>query len=117
MRGLRVRGSLCFGTVRYFSSFCCSGLRGSGAAGGHGWVGRFMPVAMWTSWRCSPASHGNGEDDRSGADCATLSKVTLSPGRWSIGTGLHTAECEVIGDKLGGIAVHIGARVAALAAP
>jgi len=29
--------------------------------------------------------------------------------------GLHTGECEVIGDKLGGIALHIGARVAALA--
>jgi class 3 adenylate cyclase len=29
--------------------------------------------------------------------------------------GVHTGECEVIGDKLGGIAVHIGARVAALA--
>ncbi|HYM91797.1 MAG TPA: alpha/beta fold hydrolase, partial [bacterium] len=27
-------------------------------------------------------------------------------------TGLHTGECEVIGPKLGGIAVHIGARVA-----
>ena len=26
-------------------------------------------------------------------------------------------ECEVIGDKLGGIAVHIGARVAAMATP
>lgn len=30
--------------------------------------------------------------------------------------GLHTGECERIGDKLGGIAVHIGARVAAMAA-
>ncbi len=29
--------------------------------------------------------------------------------------GLHTGECEVIGPKLGGIAVHIGARVASLA--
>jgi pimeloyl-ACP methyl ester carboxylesterase len=29
--------------------------------------------------------------------------------------GLHTGECEVMGDKLGGIAVHIGARVASLA--
>ena len=29
--------------------------------------------------------------------------------------GLHTGECEVMGSKLGGIAVHIGARVAALA--
>jgi class 3 adenylate cyclase len=29
--------------------------------------------------------------------------------------GLHTGECEVMGAKLGGIAVHIGARIAALA--
>lgn len=27
--------------------------------------------------------------------------------------GVHTGECEIIGGKLGGIAVHIGARVAA----
>jgi len=32
-------------------------------------------------------------------------------------TGLHTGECEVMGNKLGGIAVHIGARIAALARP
>jgi pimeloyl-ACP methyl ester carboxylesterase len=32
-----------------------------------------------------------------------------------IRAGLHTGECERIGDKLGGIGVHIGARVAALA--
>ena len=31
--------------------------------------------------------------------------------------GVHTGECEVMGEKLSGIAVHIGARVAALAAP
>ena len=31
--------------------------------------------------------------------------------------GLHTGECEVIGDDVGGMAVHIAARVAALAAP
>lgn len=31
--------------------------------------------------------------------------------------GLHTGECETMGDKLGGIAVHIGSRVAALAQP
>jgi class 3 adenylate cyclase len=30
--------------------------------------------------------------------------------------GLHTGECEVRGDDIGGIAIHIGARVAALAA-
>ena len=32
-----------------------------------------------------------------------------------IRAGLHTGECELMGDKLGGIAVHIGARVAAQA--
>jgi class 3 adenylate cyclase len=31
--------------------------------------------------------------------------------------GLHTGECELRGDDLAGIAVHIGARVAALAGP
>jgi class 3 adenylate cyclase len=31
--------------------------------------------------------------------------------------GLHTGECEVINGKLGGIALHIGARVAAMADP
>ena len=31
--------------------------------------------------------------------------------------GVHTGECEVIGDKLAGVAVHIGARVAASAGP
>ena len=29
--------------------------------------------------------------------------------------GLHTGECEVRGDDIGGIGVHIGARVSALA--
>jgi class 3 adenylate cyclase/pimeloyl-ACP methyl ester carboxylesterase len=31
--------------------------------------------------------------------------------------GLHTGECEMVDGKVGGIAVHIGARVGALAAP
>ena len=31
--------------------------------------------------------------------------------------GVHTGECETIGDDLGGIAVHVGARVAAAAGP
>ena len=35
----------------------------------------------------------------------------------NVRAGLHTGECEQIGDKLGGIAVHIGARIAAVAAP
>ncbi|MFN2464402.1 MAG: adenylate/guanylate cyclase domain-containing protein [Candidatus Dormibacteria bacterium] len=32
-------------------------------------------------------------------------------------TGLHTGECELLGSDVGGIAVHIGSRVAGLAAP
>jgi class 3 adenylate cyclase len=31
--------------------------------------------------------------------------------------GVHTGECEILGEKLAGIAVHIGARVAAAAQP
>lgn len=31
--------------------------------------------------------------------------------------GIHTGECEQVGGKLGGISVHIGARIAALAQP
>jgi class 3 adenylate cyclase/pimeloyl-ACP methyl ester carboxylesterase len=34
-----------------------------------------------------------------------------------IRAGVHTGECEVVGDKLAGIAVHIGARVAGQAGP
>ena len=49
--------------------------------------------------------------------CAAAIGQALRPLGVRIRAGLHTGECEVIGDKLGGIAVHIGARVAALAGP
>ena len=32
-------------------------------------------------------------------------------------SGVHTGECELAGDRLRGLAVHIGARIAALASP
>ena len=35
----------------------------------------------------------------------------------SVRAGLHTGECELVDGKAGGIAVHIGARVASLAEP
>jgi class 3 adenylate cyclase len=35
----------------------------------------------------------------------------------NVRAGIHTGECEVRGDDYGGIAVHIGARIAALAGP
>jgi pimeloyl-ACP methyl ester carboxylesterase len=45
----------------------------------------------------------------------------ISDGVQSLGlkvrAGLHTGECEVMGEEIGGIVVHIGARIAALAAP
>ena len=45
----------------------------------------------------------------------------ISDGVRSLGldirAGLHTGECEVMGEDIGGIVVHIGARIAALAAP
>ena len=31
--------------------------------------------------------------------------------------GLHTGECEIRGEDIGGIAVHIGARISAIAGP
>jgi class 3 adenylate cyclase len=47
--------------------------------------------------------------------------VAIRDGVRSIGlevrAGVHTGECEVIGEKLGGIAVHIGARVAGMSRP
>jgi class 3 adenylate cyclase len=40
---------------------------------------------------------------------------SVRPVGLEVRAGLHTGECEVMGEKVGGIAVHIGARVAALA--
>ena len=49
--------------------------------------------------------------------CATAAIEAVRPLGVELRAGVHTGECELIGDKLGGIAVHIGARVAARAAP
>ena len=49
--------------------------------------------------------------------CACAVGDAVRPLGVRVRAGLHTGECEVIGDKLGGLAVHIGARVASLAAP
>jgi class 3 adenylate cyclase len=49
--------------------------------------------------------------------CASALAGELRPLGIEIRSGLHTGECELIGDDFGGIAVHIGARVASLAAP
>ena len=47
--------------------------------------------------------------------CACAVREKLRALGLQVRTGLHTGECELIGDDIGGIAVHIGARVAAAA--
>lgn len=49
--------------------------------------------------------------------CASALVDALQPLGVTIRAGLHTGECEVMGEKLTGIALHIGARVSALAMP
>lgn len=48
--------------------------------------------------------------------CARAISQAMPPLGISVRIGIHTGECEVIGEKYGGIAVHTGARVAAQAA-
>ena len=50
-----------------------------------------------------------------GVRCASAIVQEIEPLGIEVRAGLHTGECEMIGDDVGGIAVHIGARVAALA--
>lgn len=49
--------------------------------------------------------------------CACAIRDGLHALSLEIRAGLHTGECEIIGGKVGGIAVHTAARVAARAAP
>jgi len=49
--------------------------------------------------------------------CAVAISASLRELGLDVRAGVHTGECEVIGDDIGGIAVHIGARVAAAARP
>jgi class 3 adenylate cyclase len=49
--------------------------------------------------------------------CACAILQAVRPLGIELRIGLHTGECEVLDDKYGGIAVHIGARVAARSAP
>jgi class 3 adenylate cyclase/alpha-beta hydrolase superfamily lysophospholipase len=49
--------------------------------------------------------------------CARTIGTSVQDLGLEIRAGLHTGECEVVGEKLGGIAVNIGARVASRAQP
>jgi class 3 adenylate cyclase len=52
-----------------------------------------------------------------GIRCARAIAESVTALGLSIRAGLHTGECEVVEGKLAGIAVHIAARIAALAEP
>ena len=47
--------------------------------------------------------------------CAQAISDGVKPLGISVRAGVHTGECEIMGEKLGGIAVHIGSRIASLA--
>ncbi len=47
--------------------------------------------------------------------CAAAIRDAVAPLGIDLRMGLHTGECELIGDDVGGMAVHIAARIAALA--
>src|SRR6266487_311080 len=49
--------------------------------------------------------------------CACAIRDHLDEIGLEVRSGLHTGECERVGEKVAGIAVHIGARVAAVARP
>jgi class 3 adenylate cyclase/streptogramin lyase len=74
--------------------------------------------------------HGGREQDTAGdgffatfaeparaLSCAAQIVVTVQRLGVDVRTGVHTGECEEIDGKLGGIAVHIGSRIMALAGP
>ncbi len=52
-----------------------------------------------------------------GIRCALAVSKALEPLGLQIRAGVHTGECEPRGDDVGGIAVHIGARILSLAEP
>jgi class 3 adenylate cyclase len=54
---------------------------------------------------------------RNAVRCAMAATQAVTPLGMQIRAGVHTGEVEVRGDDLGGLGVHIGARIAALASP
>jgi class 3 adenylate cyclase len=52
-----------------------------------------------------------------GVRCAEQIRDAVGDLGLSVRAGLHVGECEMRGDDIGGLAVHIGARIAGLAGP
>ena len=49
--------------------------------------------------------------------CATAISATVKQLGIDVRAGVHTGECEIMGDNVGGIAVNIGARIMSNATP
>jgi class 3 adenylate cyclase len=49
--------------------------------------------------------------------CSLAIRDALAPLQLEVRAGIHTGECELLGNKVAGIAVHTGARISTLAAP
>ena len=49
--------------------------------------------------------------------CGAAIADAVRPMGLSVRAGVHTGECERVGEKLGGVAIHIGARVCSEAGP
>ena len=49
--------------------------------------------------------------------CAVAIRDRMHESGLEVRAGVHTGECERMGDNIGGLAVHIGSRVAGLASP
>ena len=118
VRWLHGEDGLCLWLQRGFSvaSACCA--YGSSAASG---------VLSWGGGQ-QGQGHAVGSAGRWGVNVACPSSTgpraircafrdAVNPLGLEVRAGLHTGECELMGDDVGGIAVHTGARVAAEAAP
>src|SRR4051812_25194129 len=64
---------------------------------------------MWVTWHDGPARAIR-------CACSIRDEVKREL-QLEVRAGVHTGECEIVGDDVAGIAVHIGARVAAAAEP
>lgn len=77
-------------------------------------------LARWQGQEVSTAGDGflaTFDGPSRGIHCAFAVASAVKPLGVDVRCGLHTGEVEVIGDDIAGLAVHIGARIAALAGP
>jgi hypothetical protein len=101
------------------------GARRSRANVRHPAAGRLLTASPFAPWRpardhASPATVGGGflatfDGPARAIRAADAIRAELAEHGLQVRVGLHTGECELLGDDIGGIAVHIAARVLARA--